>query len=62
LPLSVDARTIDVGRYTDLMVRAAAAVLQPLGVKEKELYSWLMGYGYQIRFQFNATGAGWGRK
>jgi hypothetical protein len=44
------------------MVRAAAAVLQPLGVKEKELYNWLMGYGYQIRFQFNATGAGWGRK
>jgi DNA polymerase-2 len=62
LPLPVDARTIDTGRYTDLMVRAAAAVLQPLGVKEKELYNWLMGYGYQIRFQFNATGAGWGRK
>jgi hypothetical protein len=38
------------------MVRAAAAVLQPLDVKENELFNWLMGYGYQTRFYLNPVG------
>ena len=56
LPQLVDPRAIDVGRYTNLMVRAAAAVLQPLDVKENELFNWLMGYGYQTRFYLNPVG------
>jgi DNA polymerase elongation subunit (family B) len=56
LPQPVDTRTIDVGRYAKLMVRAAAAVLQPLDVKENELLNWLMGHGYQTRFHLNPAG------
>jgi DNA polymerase elongation subunit (family B) len=53
LPWPVEPKLIDVGRYTTLMLRAAAAVLQPLGVKESDLRGWLLGYGYQTRFHHN---------
>jgi DNA polymerase-2 len=55
LPQPVDPRAIDVGRYTILMLRAAAAVLQPLDIKENELRSWLSGHSYQTRFHLNPT-------
>jgi DNA polymerase-2 len=53
LPQPIDPRTIDVSRYMDLMIRAASAVLQPLGIEENELRNWLLGYGYQTRFHLN---------
>jgi DNA polymerase elongation subunit (family B) len=53
LPWPVDPKLIDVGRYTTLMLRAAAAVLQPLGINETDLHHWLYGYGYQTHFHHN---------
>jgi hypothetical protein len=37
LPEPFDPRSVDVRRYATLLVRAAAAVLFPLGVSEAEL-------------------------
>ena len=48
LPQQNQAFSIDKSRYIELMVRAAAAVLQPLSVDEKTLRDWLFsnaGYG-----------------
>lgn len=38
-----DPRTLDIERYTELLVRAAATILQPLGVNEPALRRWLLG-------------------
>lgn len=47
LPETPDQRTLDIARYTELLVRAAATILQPLGVEEAMLRRWLFGgYGY----------------
>jgi DNA polymerase-2 len=54
LPLPVDIKTVDVEHYMALMIRAAAAVLQPLGIEENELRNWLLGYSYQTRFYYEA--------
>jgi DNA polymerase-2 len=37
-----DPATVDVTRYTELLLRAAAAVLEPFGVREAELRSWVL--------------------
>ncbi|MFZ0546802.1 MAG: DNA polymerase domain-containing protein [Candidatus Promineifilaceae bacterium] len=46
----LNPQSIDTNCYKDLMIRAAAAVLQPLDIEENELRSWLLGYGFQTRF------------
>jgi len=47
LPHPPNPKTLDVARYTELLVRAAVSVLQPLGVDDEMLRKWLFGeYGY----------------
>jgi DNA polymerase elongation subunit (family B) len=41
LPIPLDPRTVDVGQYRKLVLRAAQEVLQPLGVTEELLKAWL---------------------
>ena len=43
LPTPPDRRAIDVARYRVLLLRAAAAVLQPLGVGQSTLKAWAAG-------------------
>jgi DNA polymerase-2 len=43
LPERHDPRRVDVERYTRLLLRAAAAVLQPLGADESVIQAWLNG-------------------
>jgi DNA polymerase-2 len=48
LAVPLNPAAVDVGRYRTLLIRAAHTVLQPLGVTEQELASWLhddTGYG-----------------
>jgi DNA polymerase-2 len=45
---------VDRARYADLLIRAAAAVLQPLGVQEQRLREQLNGGAYQEAFAFTA--------
>ncbi len=52
LPIPPDPATVDVARYTELLVRAAFSVLQPLGVDETVLRDWLLGDAFQTCFQF----------
>ena len=52
LPAAPDPRTLDVERYTELLLRAAATILQPLGVEQDALRRWLLGGdGYTGREQ-----------
>ena len=47
LPARPDPKTLDIPRYAELLLRAAASVLQPLGVEKTILQRWLFGeYGY----------------
>lgn len=43
LPAPPDPASVDVARYTELLLRAAETVLQPLGVDERTLRDWLLG-------------------
>jgi DNA polymerase-2 len=45
LPQSPDPRAIDLARYTTLLVRAAACVLQPLGLDEQQVRDRLLSGG-----------------
>ena len=50
IPELPDPKTLNIARYTELLVRAAASVLQPLGVEENMLRRWLFGgVGYSVR-------------
>lgn len=40
---SIDPRTVDCQRYERLFIRAAEAVLQPIGISTKSLQDWLHG-------------------
>jgi len=52
LPAAPDPRTLDVERYTELLLRAAATILQPFGVEQDALRRWLLsGDGYTGREQ-----------
>jgi len=42
LPDLPDPRSIDLRRYRELMMRAASAVLQPLGIEENTLRDWVL--------------------
>jgi hypothetical protein len=43
LPERPDRREVDVARYSRQLLRAASAVLEPVGVKEEALGSWVEG-------------------
>jgi DNA polymerase-2 len=48
LPIAPDPHKLDIARYTELLVRAAATIFQPFGVSESTLRDWLFsnaGYG-----------------
>ncbi len=45
LPVPFDPRSIDIAQYRKLVLRAAQEVLQPLGVTEKLLQTWLSSPG-----------------
>ncbi|MEI7988843.1 MAG: DNA polymerase domain-containing protein, partial [Chloroflexota bacterium] len=41
LPETLDPQRLDVPRYTELLLRAGATILQPLGIQEKSLQIWV---------------------
>jgi DNA polymerase-2 len=43
LPEQPDPASVDVERYTQLLLRAAASVLEPLGIDEDALRDWVVG-------------------
>jgi len=51
LPDPPDAARLDVNRYRTLLIRAASAVMQPLGVEEARLEAWLDG-GYAVSLPY----------
>jgi DNA polymerase-2 len=51
LPEPPDPARLDVNRYRTLFIRAASAVLQPLGVAEEQLAAWVDG-GYAVSLPY----------
>ncbi len=51
LPEPLDPHSLDVARYTTLLLRAASVVLEPLGVSEADLKDWVAG-SFQIPAPF----------
>jgi len=51
LPDPPDPARLDVNRYRTLLIRAASAVVQPLGVEEEKLAAWLDG-GYAVSLPY----------
>jgi DNA polymerase-2 len=52
LPGSPPVQSVDVARYTELLMRAAVAILQPLGPGEEIVRDWLLGNARQMMFRF----------
>ena len=52
LPGSPPVQSVDVARYTELLMRAAVAILQPLGPGEEIVRDWLLGNAQQMMFGF----------
>ncbi len=52
LPGSPPVQSVDVARYTELLMRAAVAILQPLGPGEEVVRDWLLGNPRQMMFGF----------
>ena len=51
LPEPPDPGRLDVNRYRTLLMRAASAVVQPLGVGQEQLEAWLEG-GYAVSLPY----------
>jgi DNA polymerase-2 len=51
LPEPPDPARLDVNRYRTLLLRAASAVVQPLGVEQEQLEAWLDG-GYAVSLPY----------
>jgi len=49
-PAYPDPEMVDTKRYLQLLVRAAAEILSPLGVMEEQVASWVMGRATQVSF------------
>jgi len=47
-PIPANPKAVDTARYAELLLRAAAAVLQPFGMDEAELSQRLFGYAQRI--------------
>jgi len=43
---------VDVARYSELLLRAAAAITQPFGLNEGDTRDWIQGYACQKAFSF----------
>jgi DNA polymerase-2 len=52
LPGSPPEQSVDVARYSELLMRAAVTVLQPLGLEEEVIRDWLLGNAQQRMFEF----------
>ncbi len=48
--------SVDIERYTELLLRASSAILQPLDVSERLLRNRLLGHAEQQAFAFQAAG------
>jgi DNA polymerase-2 len=48
--------SVDVERYTDLLLRASSAILQPLDIGEKAIRDKLLGHAVQQSFAFQSAG------
>jgi DNA polymerase-2 len=55
LPQQPSAESVDTLRYTELLARAAVAVLEPLGIGEPVVRDWLTADAYQKPLEFGAT-------
>jgi len=51
LPEPPDPARLDVNRYRTLLMRAASAVVQPLGVEQEQLEAWVEG-GYAVNLPY----------
>ncbi|MHB1482692.1 MAG: DNA polymerase domain-containing protein, partial [Bellilinea sp.] len=51
LPEPPDPARLDINRYRTLLMRAASAVVQPLGVKQEQLEAWVDG-GYAVSLPY----------
>jgi DNA polymerase elongation subunit (family B) len=49
-PKPLSPAAINVAYYTELLIRAASTVLQPLGLTESVLHDWLLYHTYQPDF------------
>lgn len=47
---------VDVRRYEELLLRAASALTEPLGVDERRLTAWVADQAIQARFRFSEAG------
>jgi len=56
LPGKPDPASVDVARYEALLLRAASALTEPLGLDESQLRAWVAGRATQSRFHFAMTG------
>jgi DNA polymerase-2 len=52
LPGSPPEQSMNVARYSELLMRAAVTVLQPLGLEEEVIRDWLLGNAQQRMFEF----------
>jgi DNA polymerase-2 len=55
LPQQPSPASVDTGRYTELLARAAVAVLEPLGIGEPVVRDWLTADVYQEPLDFGAS-------
>jgi DNA polymerase-2 len=55
LPQQPSAESVDTLRYTELLARAAVAVLEPLGIGEPVVRDWLTADAYQEPLEFGAS-------
>ena len=49
LPGAPDPAGVDVARYTELLIRAAGTIVQPLGVDETTLHEWVHQNAHQLK-------------
>jgi DNA polymerase-2 len=55
LPEAPPVESVDIERYTELLLRAISAILQPLDVSEQVLRDKLLGHAVQQAFEFQAA-------
>jgi hypothetical protein len=62
IPQRPDPRSIDLARYRTLLLRAAATILQPMGVEEASLQAWIYVQPVNISLLLPKDLKVWGRK
>jgi DNA polymerase elongation subunit (family B) len=51
LPEPFNPATVDAARYSDLLIRAAHTILQPLGVSKEQTQTWLLNQATQLQLR-----------